>query len=92
MQKVEASPILPFDQEAFWQEMNRLLPDYGSRLNAMLAGDGSEAMTGPLKLMSYTTAGRPAASSATGGIIFVSDAAAGSKFQGSDGVGWVSLG
>ena len=40
----------------------------------------------------YTTAGRPAASSMPRGLIFVSDAAAGSKFQGSDGTNWVALG
>lgn len=43
-------------------------------------------------LPSYTTAGRPAASSVPRSLIFVSDAAAGSKFQGSDGAAWVALG
>ena len=40
----------------------------------------------------YLTASRPAASTNPGLVIFVSDAAAGSKFQGSDGSSWVSLG
>lgn len=43
-------------------------------------------------LPTYTTAGRPAASSMPRGLIFVSDAAAGSQFQGSDGTSWVALG
>ncbi len=41
---------------------------------------------------SFTTATRPAAASSTGAVIYVTDAAAGSKFQGSDGASWVSLG
>jgi hypothetical protein len=40
----------------------------------------------------YLVADRPAPSTRTGLIIFVPDAAAGSKFQGSDGTSWVSLG
>jgi hypothetical protein len=40
----------------------------------------------------YTTATLPAASQHTGKIIFVSDAASGAKFQGSDGTSWVNLG
>lgn len=40
----------------------------------------------------YTNATVPAASQHTGKIIFVSDAAAGAKFQGSDGTSWVNLG
>lgn len=42
---------------------------------------------------SYTTSTRPASTNLTAGvIIFVSDAAAGSQFQGWNGVSWVSLG
>ena len=40
----------------------------------------------------FTTATQPTVSSFTGAIIYVSDASAGSKFQGSDGSSWVSLG
>ena len=40
----------------------------------------------------YTAATLPAASTVTGLIVYVSDGAVGSKFQGSNGVGWVSLG
>ena len=41
----------------------------------------------------FTTATRPAATSKNAGtIIFVSDGAAGSKFQGSDGSSWLGLG
>jgi hypothetical protein len=46
-----------------------------------------------LRLPTYTTATRPAATTANAGMpIYVSDAAAGSKFQGSNGTAWVSLG
>lgn len=45
------------------------------------------------RLPTYTTTTRPAASAKNAGMaIYVSDAAAGSKFQGSDGSSWVSLG
>lgn len=40
----------------------------------------------------YTTTTLPDPTKRTAEIIFVSDAAAGSKFQGSDGSSWVSLG
>lgn len=40
----------------------------------------------------YLTAKRPAAADKEGLIIYVPDAAAGSKYQGSDGASWVSLG
>jgi len=40
----------------------------------------------------FTTATRPAAADYAGFIIYVSDGAGGSKFQGSDGSSWVSLG
>ncbi len=40
----------------------------------------------------YTTATLPAASQHEGKIVYVSDAASGSKFQASDGTSWVSLG
>lgn len=62
------------------------------RVNATLPKDGTEAMTGPLELSSYLTAARPTAADYEGAIIYVSDGAAGSKFQGSDGTSWVSLG
>ena len=69
-----------------WTELVR------RRANETLARDGNEAMEGPLPLRSYTTAGLPAAASHTGAIVYVSDAAPGSKFQGSDGTAWVALG
>lgn len=65
---------------------------YGARLNLCLPEDGSEAMTGPLPLKSYTTATKPSATGRSGQIIFVSDGGAGNVFQGSNGTSWVSLG
>lgn len=49
-------------------------------------------MLSPLKLAAFTVATRPVASSYPGATIYVSDAAAGAKFQGSDGSAWVNLG
>lgn len=72
--------------------LDRVLREHGARLNRVLPKDGSEAMTGPLRLKAYTTLTLPAAADWAGAILYVSDAAAGSKFQGSDGVAWVALG
>ncbi len=49
--------------------------------------------TAPPTLPTYTTSSRPAAASVpAGSLIFVSDGAAGQKFQGSTGSAWVNLG
>lgn len=61
----------------------------------LASGDGipePEAF-GPLKLKTYTASSRPAAASHTGALIYVSDAAGGSKLQYSDGTTtWVAAG
>lgn len=101
--KVADVPILPRPPvardpliRAWATDITRIVHDILARIsfrvNRMLGVDGKERMTGPLRLRSYTTATRPTASDHTGGMIFVSDAAGGSKFQGSDGSSWVSLG
>lgn len=77
---------------ALLQALRKHLIQVAQRLNGTLPKDGSEAMTGPLRLATYLTASRPAAASYPGAIIYVSDAGAGSKFQGSDGSVWVYLG
>jgi hypothetical protein len=46
----------------------------------------------PPELPNYTTATIPEAKFHEGGIIYVSDAASGANFQGSDGTSWVNLG
>lgn len=92
MQKVDESHFLAAPIEALISQLKLQLYKFGFRINRVLPKDGTEAMSNPLILASFTTATRPSAGSWTGGIIFVSDGAAGSKFQGSDGSAWVSLG
>lgn len=101
MDPVEATPALPTSIErgphtsflgALLDALTRTLIRHATRINQALPKEGSEAMTAPLLLATYTTATRPAAGAWAGGTIYVSDAAAGSKFQGSDGTSWVSLG
>jgi len=46
----------------------------------------------PVTPPTYTVATRPDVTLNEGGIIYVSDGAAGAKFQGSDGAAWVNLG
>lgn len=77
---------------ALLKHLSRAFTETNTRANASLPQDGLEAMRAPLVLRAYTTATRPTASDWAGGAIYVSDGAAGSKFQGSDGSAWVSLG
>ncbi len=101
MKPVPEAPVLPhvptknFDgilrfTTTLVKVLTELIHSTAYRLNRVLAKDGSEGMEGPLPLKAYTT--RPTASSHTGAIIYVSNAAAGQKFQGSDGSNWVALG
>lgn len=46
----------------------------------------------PVTPPEYLTADIPPAANYPGGVIYVSDAAAGSNFQGSNGTAWVDLG
>lgn len=72
---------------------NNLLGLICTRLNAVLPKDGSEAMTGPLPLATYTTATRPTPTATLAGtVIYVSNGGAGNVFQGCNGSSWVSLG
>jgi hypothetical protein len=86
--------ILPAAHTGYSEALN-FQNDTGNGLN-INTGNGSGQVrvraNGVVQLQSFTTAGRPTASSYTGGLIYVSDGAAGSKFQGSDGTSWVSLG
>lgn len=100
MKPVSENPVLPAPGmrspgellRAFLAALTPLLSALGYRLNRTLPKDGSEAMTAPLVLATYTVATRPAAASWTGGIIYVSDGGAGAVFQGSNGAAWVNLG
>lgn len=69
-----------------------VLSETNTRANQGLPKDGTEPMTAPLELETFTLASRPAASDNTAKIIFVSDGTAGNKFQGSDGASWLGLG
>ncbi len=101
MNQVEHSAILPSvassgPHTAYLRllnvALNRIISAIAIRLNEVLPKDGSEGMDAPIVLKSYIVAERPSASSWEGGVIYVSDAAGGSKFQGSDGTSWLSLG
>lgn len=69
-----------------------VLSEIGQRLNRSINVDGEVTMNQPLVLATFTSAERPDAGDWEGGVIYVSDASAGSKFQGSNGSSWVSLG
>ena len=67
----------------------------GYRLNGSFPMDGTERMKAPLPLSTYTltpdTRPDPTDSKYAGTVIYVSDAAAGAKFQGCDGAAWINL-
>ncbi|MFN4261962.1 MAG: hypothetical protein ACK4RK_21995, partial [Gemmataceae bacterium] len=74
------------------RQLVAVFSEYGFRLNRVLPKDGSEAMTAPMQLRSYTVATRPDAADWEGAVIYVSDGGSGARFQGSDGSAWVNLG
>ncbi len=82
---VESGPHIGSIQ-ALIQAMTRFIAQAASRMNGTYPKDGSEGLT------PYTVATRPAAADCEGAIIYVSDAGAGAKYQGSDGTNWVNLG
>lgn len=74
------------------RQLTTVFQQYGYRLNRSITIDGAQAMDNPLVLATFTTTTLPAAADWEGGIIYVSDGAAGAKFRGSDGTSWVNLG
>lgn len=62
--------------------------NHAQRLNLAIVNDGTEPMTAPLVLASYTVAGVPAAASYTGGMIYVSNETGGAVPAFSDGTNW----
>lgn len=58
------------------------------RANAGFPKDGTEAMTAPLRLLSYTVATLPDPTAWTGALIYVSDETGGATLAFSDGTNW----
>ncbi len=73
-------------------QVQRYLQEHAWRLNRSYQKDGTEAMVAPAPLQSVVVADLPTASEWEGAIIYVSDGSAGTRFRGSDGTSWVSLG
>lgn len=95
--KVNPTPALPVptnpEMLTDWgqnlvQALMRELVLANVRSNLLLAGDGTEAASGPVKLASYTVAGVPAAATYTGSIIYVSNGTANKRLAVSDGTNW----
>lgn len=100
-QLVDPTPILPrafqgnpsvlslskYDatlNQALYQSLIKI----AQRLNDALMKDGSEAMTAPVVLSSYTVAALPDATAYTGGMIYVSNETGGAVPAFSDGTNW----
>lgn len=58
------------------------------RVNASLTSDGTNGMTAPLQLQSYTVAGLPDPSLWTAALVYVSDEVGGAVVAFSDGASW----
>lgn len=74
------------------EQLIEVVQQHGYRINRSINQDGAIPMENPLRLAPYLAASLPTAASWPGGIIYVSDGAAGTKFRGSDGAAWVNLG
>lgn len=73
-------------QGALEQVVKRVLDRYG-------LGPNAAGLIAAVIAPTYTLATQPAVTAvAAGTVVFVSDAAAGAKFQGSTGAAWVNLG
>lgn len=70
------------------RSMFNALTDHAFRLNRVLPVDGSEAMTGPMVLVSYTVATLPSAATYVRGVVYVSDETGGAVPAFSDGTNW----
>lgn len=77
---------------ALIRNLTVILFQHGHRINNSVNTDGQVAMAAPLQLAIYTIATLPDAADWEGGVVYVSDGAAGQKFRGSDGSSWVNLG
>lgn len=98
--KVNPTPNLPTglfseDPTAIQQIIGQMLrsiflelKDHATRLNNALIKDGSEGMTAPIRLASFTVAGVPTASLWTGAMIYVSNETGGAVPAFSDGTNW----
>lgn len=68
--------------------LQEMLSQVNYRLNRSVPLDGTDAMTGPFVVKSYTVATVPTAASYTRGIIWVSDETGGATLAFSDGTNW----
>jgi len=77
---------------AYLNVLTRVLTDIltqiNYRINRMMSLDGTDAMTGPIVMQTFTVATVPTAASWTRGIIYVSDETGGATLAFSDGTNW----
>ena len=80
--------LLSITQEGLSQVLLPWISDIARLVNRVMPLDGSEPMSRPLVLKSYTVATVPTAGDWTNGIIVVSDEAGGLTVAFSDGTNW----
>lgn len=91
--KLNPQPGLPRNAtdafgSALVDALSRELAYNAARSNSLLAGDGTEAATKPVKLAAYTVATLPSASTYIHGIIYVVDGTSNKRLAISDGTNW----
>lgn len=87
-QPVRVQAQLPYDIAGLVVQLQRIVAEFGVRLNGALQKDGSESMTGPIQLASYATADLPAAADYEGTIVYDSTT---NQVKFSDGSTWTAL-
>ncbi len=70
------------------QVLTNILTQISYRINRMMSLDGTDAMTGPIVVQTYTVATVPTVASWPRGIIYVSDETGGATLAFSDGTNW----
>ncbi len=71
--------------------LTSILTQISYRLNRVVALDGTDTMTGPLVVKTFTVATVPTASVWTQGIIYVSDETGGATLAFSNGTNWLRV-
>ena len=94
-QLVHPNPQLPFAPSVELASINnlikvlsQLLTEHARRLNLAVMKDGTETMTGPVKLAQYATGDLPAAADYEGSIVYDSTT---NTVKFSNGAAWASL-
>lgn len=98
--RVAATPVLPLPpvspelnaitrySGALHGSLFRILAEIAARLNLAFMSDGSEPMTAPVQLASYTVAGLGSVTPTAGTLVYVSNGTGNKRLAIADGTNW----